>query len=224
MPNNAITRISILVFLAALLAGAMSAQAGGISWRYEVKYTGDWQIQPNGDIKAVRTFTIPAMMYTNWKASNLHMREMRNFHPSVSTVKVDDLDYKWDDVKRTLTLTMTVRGLAVNKGDHWEALMAPGVEFSNIDAGQKKAYFMASMAGAQTTVVGQDIVTFPSVASDIRSSDARTLCYKMPAEASSGGGAIWWILFGISLAGGLALLGVSFIGGKSGSSGGAAPQ
>ena len=199
-----------------LLTGLVTAWAGGVSWRYKVKYVGTWDIQPNGDVKAVRTFTVPAMMYANWKTNNLHMKEMRSFNPAISTVKCDDLDFKWDDVKRTLTLSMTVRGLAVNKGDHWEAMMAPGLQFSNIDATHKKAYFHGSLVNPQTTVNGQDVVTFPADATDIKNTDGRTLRFKMPENAAQarGASALWWALFGVALASGGALLGLSIVGGK----------
>ncbi len=193
-----------------LMITASVAQAGGIEWRYEVKYTGTWDIQPNGDVKVVRKFVVPTMMYTNWKANNIHMKEMRSFHPAISTVKVDDLGFTWDDINHTLTLTMTVRGLAVNKGDHWEAIMAPGVEFSNIDQSKKKAYFHASIANQEITVNGQDIVSFPAEATDIKNIDGRTLRFRM-ADNASGSTMLWWILFGVTLAGGVAVLGVSFV-------------
>lgn len=208
------THATILTAALAVLAGVSTARAGGISWRHEVKYVGTWDIQPNGDVKAVRTFTVPAMLYTGWKANNAHMKEMRGFNPAVSTVKVDDLDYKWDDVKRTLTLTMTVRGLCVNKGDHWEAAMAPGVQFSNIDQSQKKAYFHAAIVGEQVTVNGQDVVSFPPAATDIASADAQTLRFKLPdpaAGASGGSATTWWVLFGACLAVGAGLLGLSLV-------------
>ncbi len=211
--------LTITAIIAMLLVSSSVASAGGISWRYEVKYLGTWDIQPNGDVKVVRQFTVPAMMYSNWKTNNIHMKEMRNFHPAISTVKVDDLGFEWDDIKRTLTLTMTVRGLAVNKGEYWEAIMSPGVEFSNIDQGTKKAYFHASIANQEITINGQDIVSFPDKATDIKNTDGRTLRYKMPGnvadakcgESEESSPLLWWVLFGATLAGGVVMLGLSLV-------------
>lgn len=202
--------------VAGLIACGISvAWAGGISGRYEVKYVGTWSIQPNGDVNVVRTFTVPAMMYTDWKQNNMHMKEMRNFNPAISTIKVDDLDFKWDDVKRTLTLTMVVRGLIVNKGDYWEGEMSPGLAFSNIDAGQKKAYFHATLVSPDVTVTGQDIVVFPEKATDIQNIGSSALRYKLPEDTASAGGGgttvLWWALFGVALVAGIVLIGASSV-------------
>jgi len=205
-----------LLVAAALLAAPAPVRASGLSFRLEVKYVGTWHIQPNGDIKVVRTFTVPAMMYTNWKSNNLHMKEMRSFHPAICPVQCDDLAFKWDDVKRTLTLTMTVRGLVANKGDHWEAEMTPGLQFSNIDVAEKKAYFHVSVVNPRVTINGQDVVVFPPEATNIKNIDGRALRFDMPEiPAETGGGtALWWGLFGLTFVGGVGLIGVSFRGRK----------
>lgn len=203
--HRAIVRNAFPIIVAAL---AMTAH-GNVSWRHEIRYVGNWHIQPNGDVQAVRTYTIPAMLYSNWKQNNLHMKEMRNFNPAISVVKVDDLTYAWDDVKRSLTLTMTVRGLAVNKGDFWEAVMAPELTFSNIDSGESKAYFHASLATPQVTVNGQDIVTFPIGATDLRNADGRTLRYRLAEPVASRIAPLWWGLFAVTFIGGLTLTGTS---------------
>lgn len=202
--------------VAGLIACGLSvAWARGVSGRYEVKYLGTWTIQANGDVKVTRTFTVPAMMYASWKQNNMHMKEMRNFHPAVSTVKVDDLDFKWDDVKRTLTLTMVVRGLIVNKGDYWEVEMSSGLQFSNIDITQKKAYYHATLVSPDVTVTGQDIVVFPDKASDIQNIGSSALRYKLAEQTLSvgrGGMAVlWWALFGATLIAGLVLIGASMV-------------
>lgn len=176
------------------------------------KYEGTWDIQANGDVKVTRTFTLPMMMYTNWKNMNMHMMELRNFEGTRSTIEVADKKYAWDDINRTLTLNMTIMGLSRNLGDHWEAKIMPGLSFSNLDENKKTAFFHFSGQGQMGKTDGKDMIILPKNASQIEwNANLNSLTYIMPAMNVSGAGttAGWWILSIICIAAGILLWRVS---------------
>lgn len=204
---NALLKYALPIVIV-LAVAATPALPNGIVPKHKVTYKGAWNVQPNGDVQVTRTFELPTSIYSTWKQNDLHMVEMRNFSPALATVEAADLDARWDDADKTLTMTMTVRGLVTNHGDHWEARMTPGQEFSNIDQGEKRAYFHFAGQGPLGVINGQDIVQFPGEATDIeKAGDQLVLSYKLP-EPGDGGASAWWVLAALCLVGGAGLLAV----------------
>ena len=126
-----------------------------------VQYEGQWKLEPNGDVRVTRQYKLPLQYYRMWKDADMHLLEFRSFSPDRSALEVADMNYKWDDMKKTLTLSMTVMGLAKNYGDHWAAKILPGEEFSNLDETKKIAYFHFSSEGPMGLVQGQDCIILP---------------------------------------------------------------
>lgn len=202
-----LTGIIVLILLATTepLSGQMLPAA---------KYEGTWEIQANGDVKVTRQFKLPMQLYRMWKSSDMHMLEFRNFAAGRSSVEVADKKAEWDDVNRTLTLTMTVLGLAENMSSHWEAKVASGEEFSNLDEAGKIAYFHFSLDGPMGRVQGQDrIILPPECSKPAWNSSSRTLTYVMPDADSAGGSSAttWWILFAICAIAGAGMWAASFV-------------
>jgi len=201
---------------AAIVLGWAIVPAAGPVFAQEMtmgRYDGTWELQANGDVKVTRKFTLPMTMYTQWKNMNVHMREFRSLAESRSTIEVANKKYEWDDVNRTLTLSMTVLGLPRNMGDHWEAKMVAGLNFSNLDENKKTAFFHSSGQGEAGKFEGSDVVIFPKDATQIVwNANANALTYRTPSQQASGGlwTLVWWILAGVCGAAGIALWGASF--------------
>ena len=180
-------------------------------------YEGKWDIQPNGDVKVVRTYTLPMKLYQMWKAGGVDMLEMRAFRADRSNVETADLKTQWDDMNRKLILDVTVLGLANNMGNHWEAKILPGESFSNLDETKKTAYFHFALQGPMGQVQGQDIVQLPADASKpVWNAGNHTLSYELPpfaGQATASGGLVilWWVLAGVCFLGGAGLIAASML-------------
>jgi len=206
LTRNTLIVASALVFALLIPAASAFAQAAPA-----VRYKGTWEVQPNGDVKVVRTFELPMQLYRTWKEADIHMLEFREFASERSSVEVADRKAEWDDMNRTLTLTMTVMGQVRNMATHWEARMLPGEEFSNIDEGKRTAYFHFAADGPLGRIQGQDLVVLPSGCTNIAWKPAqRAICYVLPearaAQTPGAAGAkesgstlalVWWILFAV---------------------------
>ncbi len=202
---------SLVLSAAVLLAAACPAVAQILP---AAKYEGTWEIQPNGDVKVTRKFQLPMQLYRMWKEADVHMLEARSFAAERSNVEVPEKKAEWDDLNRTLTLTMTVQGLASNMATHWEAKMLAGEEFSNLDEAKKTAFFHFAAEGPMGRVQGQDIVVLPSDSSKLSWVPAtRTITYVMPAPSGAGGGSagLWWVLFALTAAGAAGLWATSML-------------
>ncbi|MDY7011325.1 MAG: hypothetical protein SVV80_11335 [Planctomycetota bacterium] len=185
------------------------------------KYEGVWEIRANGDVKVTRTFKLPMQLYRMWKSADMHMLEFRNFASGRSSVEVTDKKADWDDVNRTLTLTMTVLGLAENMSDHWQAKVVSGEEFSNLDEVRKIAYFHFSPDGPMGRVQGQDRIILPSdCTSPVWNPLSRALTYSMPeifvADAGGSSKTLWWVVFVACTLSGAGMWAVSFVAGGDG--------
>ena len=176
------------------------------------QYEGQWELQPNGDVKVTRKFTLTMQMYQMWKNAGADMLEARALASERSGVVVTDKKSNWDDLSRTLTMSMTVLGMAQNKGNHWEAKVMPGLEFSNLDEGKKIAYFHFAASYAMGEVKGQDqIILPPQALKPSWDSSAGAVLYTMPAEQAKSGGALgYWIAFAACFAIGAILWVISF--------------
>lgn len=170
-----------------------------------VQYEGQWKLEPNGDVRVTRQYKLPLQYYKMWKDADMHLLEFRSFSPDRSALEVADMDYKWDDMKKTLTLSMKVLGLTRNYGDHWAAKILPGEEFSNLDGTKKIAYFHFSSEGPMGLIQGQDRIILPPQCSNPKwDASSRTINYSMPELLASGSGGwttLWWVLFGVCLLG-----------------------
>ena len=178
------------------------------------KYEGVWEIQANGDVKVTRQFKLPMQLYRMWKSADMHMLEFRSFAAGRSSVEVADKKAAWDDINRTLTLTMTVLGLAENMSSHWEAKVVSGEEFSNLDETHKIAHFHFSLDGPMGRIKGQDrIILPPECSKPAWDSSARALTYVMPDAGGAGGSAaaLWWALFAVCALVGAGMWAASFV-------------
>jgi len=200
-----------IVAAAVGLMVVLAAPAQGDLQKVTRQYEGLWQIQPNGDVKVSRTFTLPMIMYRAWKKSDMHMLELRSMDARRSLVEASDAQAAWDDAQRKLKLMMTVHGLAKNLGDHWEAKMMPGLSFSNLDQAKRSAYFHFSTQSPMGKIDGRDVVVMPDGATDMGwEAPSRSLHYVCPAPEGSAAqagrsGALWWTLMAVCLAIGAAL-------------------
>jgi hypothetical protein len=176
------------------------------------QYEGLWELQPNGDVKVTRKFTLTMQMYTMWKNAGADMLQARALASDRSGIVVTDKKSNWDDLGRTLTMSMTVLGMAQNKGNHWEAKVMPGLEFSNLDEGKKIAYFHFAASYAMGEVKGQDQIILPAQAlKPSWDSSAGAVLYTMPTEQAKSGGALgYWIAFAACFAIGAILWVISF--------------
>jgi len=170
-----------------------------------VQYEGEWKIAPNGDVQVTRQYKLPLQYYRMWKNADMHLMEFRSFSPDRSALEVSDMDYKWDDLKKTLTLSMKVMGLTRNYGDYWAAKILPGEAFSNLDDIKRIAYFHFSSEGPMGLVQGQDRIILPPECSNPKwDAASRTINYSMPEVSASGSWGVtmlWWVLFGVCLLG-----------------------
>jgi hypothetical protein len=209
--------LATAIIAAAIVLGSAVVPATKTVYAQEMtmgRYDGTWELRANGDVKVTRKFTLPMTMYTRWKNMNVHMREFRSLAGSRSTIEVADKKYEWDDVNRTLTLTMTILGLPRNMGDHWEATMVPGLNFSNLDENKKTAFFHSSGQGDAGKFEGSDIVIFPKDATQIAwNASTNALTYRTPSLETPAGSwtLIWWILAGVCAAAGIGFWGASFV-------------
>ena len=109
---------------------------------------------------------------------------------------------------------MTVLGMAMNMGNHWEAKVLPGEEFSNFNEAKKTAYFHFSFDGPMGQIQGQDLIILPQECSDPAwNASARTIKYVMPKPEIEGGSSLtvlWWILFVVCLLAGLGMLAATY--------------
>lgn len=180
-----------------LLARAQDKPAG--------LYEGRWEIQPNGDVKVTRTYTLPMQLYQMWKKADVHMLQLRSLASERSSIEVSDKTANWDDMNRKLVISMTCLGMAQNKGARWEGKLAPEDEFSNLDESKKIAYFHFSMESSMGRVSGKDEVIFPKEARELKVDPAsRTISWVLSDDAIPGGSrslaGVWWALFGVCLA------------------------
>ncbi|MCX6551102.1 MAG: hypothetical protein NTY02_08865 [Acidobacteria bacterium] len=202
---------------AATVLGSVVLLATGPAYAQEMtmgEYEGRWELQANGDVKVTRKFTLPMIMYNQWKLTNVHMAEFRSLAGSRSTIEVTDKKYEWDDVNRTLTLSMTVLGLPRNMGDHWEAKMVGGLSFSNLDENKKTAFFHSSGQSPAGKFEGRDVVVFPGDATKIEwNAGANALMYRTPSLDAPTGlwTLLWWTLAGLCALAGIAMWGMSFV-------------
>jgi hypothetical protein len=180
-----------------------------------IVYDGKWEVQANGDVKVTRQYKLPMQYYRMWKDADMHMLEFRSFSADRSAVEVADMDSKYDDMERTLTISMTVLGLAQNKGDHWEAKILAGEEFSNLDEAKKIAYFHFSTEGPMGLVQGQDrIMLSPDSTNPSWDPTSRAISYEMPefsGAGSTGSPKLWWALCAVCMMGCAALWIASFV-------------
>ncbi len=193
--------ISCIVVLSILMTARWTpAQA-----KAAVEYEGEWKIAQNGDVRVTRQYKLPLQYYRMWKNADMHLMEFRSFSPDRSALEVADMDYKWDDMKKTLTLSMKVMGLTRNFGDYWAAKILPGEAFSNLDDVKKIAYFHFSSEGTMGLVQGQDRIILPPECSNPKwDAASRTINYSMPEVSASGSRGVtmlWWVLFGVCLSG-----------------------
>lgn len=190
----------IVVASVLMMAGGRPAHA-----KAAVRYEGEWQLAPNGDVRVTRQYKLPLQYYRMWKDADMHLLEFRSFSPDRSSLEVADMNYKWDDMEKILTLSMTVMGLTRNVGDHWEAKILPGEEFSNLDETKKIAYFHFSSEGPMGLIQGQDLIILPPESRQPTwNAPSRTINYSMPESPTSGSmgwTTLWWVLFGICVLG-----------------------
>ena len=185
--------MSCIVVLSILI----TARWAPVQAKAAVQYEGQWEIEPNGDVRVTRQYKLPLQYYRMWKNADMHLLEFRSFSPDRSALEVSDMDYKWDDMKKTLTMSMKVMGLTGNYGGHWAARMLPGEEFSNLDLSKKIAYFHFSSEGPMGLVQGQDRIILPPQCSDPKwDAASRTVNYSMPEYPASGSGGIDGALVG----------------------------
>jgi len=179
-----------------------------------VRYEGRWEVQPNGDIRVSRLYKLPMRLYRKWRNTDMHMLEFRNLASERSPIEVADKNAEWNDMDRTLKLTMTILGMAKNMGDHWEVNVVPGEEFSNFNEAKKIGYFHFSFDGPMGRIQGQDQIILPQQSSEHAwNASARTIKYDMPEPEIEGDGsltALWWILFVVCLLAGLSMLAASY--------------
>ena len=203
------------LFLLVILLGASVSHANLIP--SEVEYHGTWAIQPSGDVRVTRVFSLPLALYSDWKANNFHMLEMRNLSPSISAFEVVDQEFVWDDIKRTLTLTMTAKGMANYVDGAWEARMVPGLKFSNLDEARRRAFFHMVAATPFGVVSGQDVIEFPVGSKRMeRSGDTLRYSLPVPTQASGTGAALWALGVVFLLLGGTLLVFAGRIPAKTG--------
>jgi len=207
-PLAILSMIIMVVMTAAIPLFAQSDQTA-------VRYEGNWEIQPNGDVQVTRQYKLPMQLYRKWRDADMHMLEFRSFASERSPVEVDKEKAEWDDMNRTMTLTMTVLGMAKNMGDHWEAKVLPGEEFSNLNEEKKIGYFHFAFDGSMGQIRGQDLIILPPQCKNpLWNESTRTINYVMPDPEIEGGGSLsvlWWILSGVSLLAGLGMFVVSYI-------------
>lgn len=197
------TRICVtIVAIAAIgmLAAGAGAQQMGMQ-KVVGSYEGRWEVQPNGDVRVTRTYKLPLATYRQWKDTDRHMMEMRNYHPQRSVMHVTNIDHDWDDAAKTLAITMTIRGMAGNDGKKWQGRIMPGLAFSNIDQAKRTAYFHTSAQTPWGVIDGKDFIVLPEGATDIKWDEGdRAITYELPMAAGGGLALAWWVLTGLCFA------------------------
>ncbi|MFW6146546.1 MAG: hypothetical protein ACOC7R_04355 [Planctomycetota bacterium] len=220
--HNRTHHATITAAMALLIAAGAGAQQLGMQ-RTVGTYEGRWEVQPNGDVHVTRTYTLPLATYRQWKATDRHMMEMRNYHPRRSIMHVTDIDHEWDDSAKTLVITMAIRGMAGNNGKRWQGRIMPGLTFSNINQGERTAYFHASATSPYGAIDGKDLIVLPDGATNIKWDEGdRVITYELRATGGNGITLVWWVLTGLCFAVAVALWVASFAVSRGGGQGAAA--
>jgi hypothetical protein len=140
-----------------------------------------------GDINMKWVIDYPTDIYTSictqYKANTyLLVRELIGYK-TASEIKNPTVSF--DDMYSKVTVSLTLLGGAINKGDHWEANMASDVIYVN-KQGATVTFTETSAtitSSGQLTITATIIVKLPSNAKDITyDSSSHTLKYVLPKD------------------------------------------
>ena len=140
-----------------------------------------------GDIHIEWVIDYPTDKYTSicsqYKANNyLLIRELIGYK-TASEIKNPAVSF--DDMNSKVTVTLTLLGGAINKGDHWEANMASDVIYVNT-MGTTVTFTETSAtitSSGQLTITATIMVKLPENAKDITyDSSSHTLKYVLPKD------------------------------------------
>jgi len=200
------------------VAVVLLAVPGGPTARgEESRYEGVFEVQTNGDVHADLKLTLPMTKYQMMRdsISNLYLL-LRNLSSSRADTEVAEKKAEWDDAQRTIHFTMTWLGAAKNMGKGWQIDVPKGTTFSNLDEGKKTLFFFASATGQFGKTSGMEKLILPPEAQNLKwDNDKRIVSYEIPVAAAAveetGGGKGLWILAGVCMVLGVALVVASFV-------------
>ncbi|MDI6917380.1 MAG: hypothetical protein QMC80_06245 [Thermoplasmatales archaeon] len=149
--------------------------------------TDTFTVNSVGDIHIEWVITYPTNLYSSISAQYEHneyllIRELIGYK-TASEIKNPKVDFVSMD--RKITISLTLLGGAINKGDHWEIEMAPDVYGFNLQ-GTTARFSQASTtitSSGQVTVTALLTVKLPGDAKDITyDSGSHTLKYVLPKD------------------------------------------
>ncbi len=177
-----------------------------------IKFHGDVQLQPNGDAQIALRFDMPMLEYQRMRdnLSNLHLM-LRELATQRAAAEVVDKNASYDDAGHGIDFSMTMKGAIRNLGDSWEFDVDEGLDFSNLDEGQRKVYFSEVTEGFGGKLRGSYSIQLPAGARSVSWDPARRVVrYELPAPGRGVSTPLGLAALAFTLLG-VAILGASFV-------------
>ncbi|MHA1711103.1 MAG: hypothetical protein ACTSUS_03405 [Candidatus Freyarchaeota archaeon] len=195
-----------VLFAALILIQLVSAQTQPPAI-HEMEDKSTMVVLENGDAQVEEVITLSAAAYSVFK-QRFPMLNMyaRLFKPTNIPIQIENLNIDVDEANHKITVTYTIKGASVNKGDHWEMTVAPEDQKVTLSA-QSGSSLVFTFVG-QVTQQFRQIVTvttnLPTDAENIRfDADTNKISYELPqkkAATTIGGNPVFLAAAAICLA------------------------
>ena len=199
---------SVLLCVAVLCVAAATSVTA-----QETKYSGDYALEPNGDMDVVIKFTLPMVQYQALRqgVGNPYLL-LRDTYSNRSEAEATGQHAEWDDGSRSVTLSLTELGAARNMANRWEVEVPKGPAFSNLDEAKRTLYFNESGSGLMGNVQGTSRLILPSGAQQMKWDEGRRMVsYVLPAPKAPGRSPALLIAAILLIGVGVVALAVSFV-------------
>lgn len=159
---------------------------------FEVEDKSDAVVQDNGDAKVKDVITMSASAFADFRQRFPVLSTfIRTFKPANLPSQMENVDIKLDEGKNQIIAGYILKGVSVNRGDHWEIdyFAAEGVDKVNLSA-QNKNVLVFNITG-QVTQEMREVTTItvklPDKAKEIKfDSDTKKITYKLSEKMATG--------------------------------------
>ena len=205
----------MLVWAVLLITATVVAHDARAANRYDATF----EVQPNGDAKVSLMFSLPMREYTRLRSNGAVLQVLtRDLANASDDAEIRDQNAQYNDAERSVSFSLRALGLAYNAGTHWEVEVDEDRVFSNLNRAENSVYFTPNIEGEMGEFQGKEVLVLPATATDIEwDKGKRVVRYTLPAPKSpaSGGKTAMFVIGGLLVVAGLAVVGASCAGKSS---------
>ncbi len=155
---------------------------------FEMDDKSETIILKNGDAKVKETISMSASAFISFRQRYPILSTFtRLFKPMNMPVQIENLEIKVDEAKNQVLIDYLMKGVSVNKGDHWEIDIFPSSPDQKVSlASQNENVLVLSLVGQATQgvrIMTTVTVILPSRAQEIKFNDeAKRIDYSLPSR------------------------------------------